>query len=216
MYPRSCNPPACGRRNRRAPVRRGRRLAGVLAVVLLALRGVSAEAQAAVNQPAPAKRGADADPLLGSLSFSSGDEPVEVTSKSLEFDYRTRVLTYRGDVVATQGDVKLAADILTLALAQDSTNGLRTVVAEGNVRFSKGARRASARRAEYDQAKRLIVLDQDAVLEDDRGNVSGDRVSVYLDEGRTVVEGGEGRVHAVLRPAQDDGDTAADAEGVAP
>ena len=128
------------------------------------------------------------------------------------------------EVVAMQGDVRLAADTLTLALAADSTNGLRTVVAEGNVRFSKGDRRASARRAEYDQAKRMIVLDQDAVLEDSRGNVSGDRVSVYLDEGRTVVEGGEGRVRAVLRPAEDGkGDEDAKAahagaagEGVAP
>jgi lipopolysaccharide export system protein LptA len=112
-------------------------------------------------------------------------------------------LIYRGDVVAKQGEVKLAADVLTLSLAADSTSELRTVVAEGNVRFSKGDRRASVRRAEYDQAKRLIILDQDAVLEDARGNVSGDRVSVYLDEGRTVVEGGEGRVRAVLRPAEE-------------
>lgn len=98
--------------------------------------------------------------------------------------------------------MRLAADRLTLALSADpdSGGGVRSVVAEGNVRFSKGARRASAQRAEYDQARRLIVLERNAVIEDDRGNVTGDRVSIYLDEGRTVVEGGEGRVRALLRP----------------
>jgi lipopolysaccharide export system protein LptA len=175
------------------------------------LRGVCVDAQAATNDSA-AGLSASADPLLGSLSFSSSDEPVEDTATSLEFDYRTRVLIYRGDVVAKQGDVKLTADTLTLALADGDTSALRNVVAEGNVRFSKGERRVSAGRAEFDQSKRLIVLNDNAVLEDDRGNVTGDRVRVYLDEGRTVVDGGSGRVRAVLHPSQSSGEPSADPE----
>lgn len=195
-------------------VRPVRRYASLLAACLAAFivgRGIAAEAQAAVTEPA--SRSASADPLLGSLSFTSSDEPVEVTARSLEFDYRTRVLTYRGDVVAKQGDVKLTADTLTLDLSEGEKSELRSVVAEGNVHFSKGDRRATAGRAVYDQQKRLIVLSQQAVLADDRGNVSGDSVHVYLDDGRTVIEGGSGRVRAVLRPSDRSGDAAGDAEG---
>jgi lipopolysaccharide export system protein LptA len=174
----------------------------LLATLMIVSRGISAEAQAAVTQPRVSRE--SGDPLLGSLSFTSSDEPVEVTARSLEFDYRTRVLVYRGDVVAKQGDVQLKADTLTLDLRRDEKSGekseLRSVVAEGNVHFSKGDRRATAGRAVYNQAKRLIVLSDDAVLEDSRGNVSGDTVHVYLDEERTLIEGGSGRVRAVLRP----------------
>ncbi len=170
----------------------------LLAALTIISRGISAEAQAAVTQPSASRD--SGDPLLGSLSFTSSDEPVEVTARSLEFDYRTRVLVYRGDVIAKQGDVQLKADSLTLDLSRDEKSDLRSVVAEGNVHFSKGDRRATAGRAVYDQGKRLIVLSRDAVLEDSRGNVSGDTVHVYLDEERTLIEGGPGRVRAVLRP----------------
>jgi lipopolysaccharide export system protein LptA len=174
----------------------------VIAALLIVTRGISAEAQAAVTQTKPSSSTPSSDPLLGSLSFTSSDEPVEVTAASLEFDYRTRVLTYRGDVVAQQGDVRLTADMLTLDLSEGAKSELRSVVAEGNVHFSKGDRRATAGRAVYDQGKRLIVLSRNAVLEDSRGNVSGDTVHVYLDDDRTVIEGGSGRVRAVLRPAK--------------
>lgn len=217
-----------------APLRRTRRIAAVaamrsarrltpllvigLAAAVIVVRGISAEAQAAVKQPAAKAAGEPAaDPLLGAMSFSKSGEPVEVTARSLEFDYRTRVLIYRGDVVAKQGDVQLTADTLTLDLSEGEKTELQTMVAEGNVRFSKGDRRATAGRAVYDQAKRLIVLSQHAVLEDGRGNVSGDSVHVYLDDGRTVIEGGSGRVRAILRPAHPaTGDETSEAESGTP
>jgi len=183
-----------------------------LVAFVIITRGISAEAQAAVHRPETTAPNRSGDPLLGSLSFTSSDEPVEVTADSLEFDYRTRVLIYRGNVVARQGDVQLSADSLTLDLSPGEKSELQSVVAEGNVHFSKGTRRATAGRAVYDQAKRLIVLSRNAVLSDERGNVSGDTVHVYLDDGRTVIEGGPGRVRAVLRPAASDGGENASAQ----
>lgn len=168
--------------------------------MVILMRGISVEAQAAVSREAQPESAPAADPLLGSLSFTDSQAPVEVTARSLEFDYRARVLVYRGDVVAKQDDVRLTAETLTLDLSGAEKSELKSLVAEGNVHFSKGDRRASASRAVYDQSKRLITLSRNAVLEDDRGNVSGDTVHVYLDDGRTVIEGGSGRVRAVLRP----------------
>jgi lipopolysaccharide export system protein LptA len=178
----------------------------ILAVMLsglIGMRGVGVQAQAAVSTGGHAEPDGSPDPLLGSLSFTSSDEPVEVTAQSLEFDYRTRVLTYRGDVIAEQGDVQLRADSLTLDLTKGEAAELHSVVAEGNVRFAKGDRRARADHAVYDQSLRRITLSRNAVLEDPRGNVSGDRVQVYLDDGRTVIDGGKGRVRAVLKPSDD-------------
>ena len=46
------------------------------------------------------------------------------------------------------------------------------------------------------------MLSDDAVLHDGSNEVSGDRIVVYLDEKRSVVEGGTGRVRAVLFPSK--------------
>jgi lipopolysaccharide export system protein LptA len=190
--------------------------AGFLIACAAGIPHAGAEAQAAVSQPKALTAPPASDPFLGSLSFTSSNEPVEVTSKSLEFDYRARVLTYRGDVVAKQGDVQLSADTLTIDLSKGEAPELKTVVAEGRVRFTKGTRRATAEHAVYDQSKRLIVLSRNAVLSDERGDVSGDSVHVYLDESRTVIEGGEGRVRAVLRPSSDDAGAGGDPQAKGP
>jgi lipopolysaccharide export system protein LptA len=41
---------------------------------------------------------------------------VTIKAKELEFDYRTRELTYRGEVIVTQGELTLRADVLRVTL----------------------------------------------------------------------------------------------------
>jgi lipopolysaccharide export system protein LptA len=98
----------------------------------------------------------------------------------------------------------LQSRTLTVALDDHAETRLKEVIAEGDVRLSKGTRWATAGRAVFDQARRMVVLSQDAVLHDGPNQVSGERVVVYLDEERSVVEGGSGRVKAVLFPPQDE------------
>lgn len=140
------------------------------------------------------------DSLLRGLSFTNKKEPVTVTADALEFDYRARVLVYRGKVTATQGDMKLSSDVLTLKLEAKTANRLESVIAEGHVELVKGQRTANADRAEYDQGNRTIVLTNNAVLRDGPNQVSGDQVTVYLDDERTVIQGGDRRVQALLFP----------------
>ena len=140
------------------------------------------------------------DSLLDALSFSSKRDPISVSSDGLEFDYRTRVITYKGSVEVTQGDIKMQSDTLRVVLDDRAENRVKEVVAEGSVRVSKGTRWATGGRAEFDQAKQTVVLSNDAVVHDGSNEVSGDRIVVYLNENRSVVEGGNGRVRAVLFP----------------
>jgi len=46
----------------------------------------------------PAAHGGTQADLLSRLSLTSQSGPVNISSKELEFDYRTRTLTYRGNV----------------------------------------------------------------------------------------------------------------------
>ncbi len=146
----------------------------------------------------------DQDPLLGALSLGSSREPISITADMLEFDYRQRVLTYKGHVTATQGDMKLQSSTLTVSLDDQAEGRVKEVVAEGDVHLEKGTRWATAGRAVFDQTRRTAVLSKDAVLHDGPNQVSGERVVVYLDEERSVVEGGNGRVKAVLFPPKGD------------
>lgn len=119
----------------------------------------------------------------------------------MEVDYRSRVLKYRGGVVATQGDMKLESTTLTVTLDPQVENRVKEVVADGQVRLSKGSRWATGGRAVFDQDHNTAVLSNDAELHDGASLIKGDRIVVYLNEERSVVEGGKGRVKAVLVPA---------------
>ena len=168
-------------------------------------RSVGVEAGAAVP-PAPSvgqRSLPNPDPLLGAMSLGSGREPISITANTLEFDYRKRVLTYKGNVSATQGDMKLESNTLTVSLDEQAEDRVKEVVADGDVHLWKGTRWATAGRAVFDQTRRTAVLSQDAVLHDGPNQVSGERVVVFLDEERSVVEGGNGRVKAVLFPPQE-------------
>lgn len=179
--------------------------------VLLGTRshvGAAEAARAATGvAPAEAPAAADRASLLNALSFTSKREPIAVTADALEFDYRSRVLTYKGGVEVVQGDVKLQSNLLTVVLDEQSESRVKEVVASGKVRVSKGARWATGARAVFDQTQHTVVLSGDAVVNDGANEVSGERVIVYLDEERSVVEGGTGRVKARLLPRGGDAPT---------
>jgi lipopolysaccharide export system protein LptA len=186
---------------------RGRDL---LAAALVAAAWLTAEAA----EPGRAK------PAPLALPGIERDEPITVTARTLEFDYKQNVVVYRGEVEAVQGDVRLESDELTIRLvtadgerpAGEETAGtatlggrvqLREIVASGRVRIEQGERWATGGRAVFDQERRVLVLSEDPILHDGPNQIAGDRVVVYLDENRSVVEGGEKRVKAVLFPERD-------------
>lgn len=164
----------------------------LVALVLL----VAAGARAA-DAPAPIGR---MDGLLGSFSLGGDRGPVRVDADSMEFDYKTMVLTYRGNVVVTQADMTLRSHSLRVVLPREGEQRPKEVVAEGDVRIDAGTRHASGGRAVFDDAKRTVTLSDQARLSDGPNEVAGERVVVFIDEQRSVVEGGPERVRAVLYP----------------
>lgn len=157
--------------------------------------------------------------LIDSLSLTSRREPILVRSRVLEFRYDEQRITYKGDVVVTQGDVTLKSDLLTVTYEEPvpekatasatatkaaSRQRLKEIVAEGNVEITTGNRRATGKKAVFDEAGRTVVLSGNAVLQENGNQVTGERVTVFLDEKRSVVEGGGGerRAEMLLIPEQ--------------
>jgi lipopolysaccharide export system protein LptA len=194
---------------------------GALVLVLAAGAPGRAEEAAAAASAAP-------NALFQSLSLGSGKGPVRIDSDTLELDYKSSNITYRGHVQVTQGDVTLNSDRLSISYdpaavktgaktdepgpSAAGANRIKQIVAEGNVRIRQGTRLAEGRRAVFDQAKQTVVLSDGAVLHEGPNQVAGERVIVYLQEERSVVESGSNsRVKAVLYPGKNDGDATATA-----
>jgi lipopolysaccharide export system protein LptA len=182
----------------------GRRYILVLATLLLvSVTSIGMAATADTAEPAAKDQGAvKPTGLFGNFSLGSSHDPIRISADMLEFDYKNQVLTYRGGVEVTQGDIALRSNTLTVHFNEHAPDRdrLREIVADGDVRIGKGTRFATGGHAVFDQSTKTITLSQDAVLHDGPNHVAGDRVVVYLDEGRSVVEGGDQRVHAVLVP----------------
>lgn len=81
---------------------------------------------------------------------------------------------------------------------------VKEVVATGTVRIDQGTRFATGGKAVFDQVSRTVVLTENPVLHDGPNEVAGDRVVVFIDENRSVVEGGRKRVKAVVFPNKQD------------
>jgi len=204
-----------GRLGRRSARGRGRGSAGAPARALPLAAALVLTALAGVAAAEPAKEPPKGGALFDAGSFGSKKEPIVVTSDTLEYDYKTNVVVYRGDVIAA-GDTKVRSDTLTVTLAAqkdadpaDTANKgdqrLQEVIAVGNVRIDNGTRWATGGRAVFEQATRMLVLTENPVLHEGANEVSGDRVTLYLDENRSVVEGGRRRVKATVFPNKDGG-----------
>jgi len=200
----------------------------------LALALTAALAAAAWAEPVKEKEAPKGDGLLDTGSFGKSKEPITVTADRLEYDYKANIVVYRGEVLATQGDMKLRSDTLTVTFApRDSTPGtpgaapgppatavpaaapaapnaksnpkVQEIVAVGNVRIDDGDRWATGGRAVFEQGTRTVVLTEAPVMHEGPNEVVGERVVVFIDENRSVVEGGRKRVKAVVYPGKDDG-----------
>lgn len=176
-----------------------RQLASLAAGLVLTAAVAGGVAEAAPPAGDPAAR---LDGLLGGFSLGGERGPVHIEADTMEFDYKTMVLTYRGSVNVVQADMTLKSDVLTVTLNREGQRP-KEVVADGGVLIVKGTRRASGGKAVFDDAARTVTLSDKARLQDGPNEVAGERVVVYLDEQRSVVEGGPDRVRAVLHPPEE-------------
>jgi len=142
--------------------------------------------------------------FFGQISPGSRKEPIVIQANQLEFNYERNRVVYRGKVHVTQGDLIIDSATLTVNYSRaddQKQTKLDEVVAAGDVVITQGARWATGGKAVFDQAGSTIVLSENPVLHDGPNEVTGDRLVVYLNEGRSIVESSaQKRVSAILYP----------------
>jgi len=109
-------------------------------------------------------------------------------------------VTFRGNVVAKQEDKTLYAN--TLIIYYDpNTKKLKEIMAIGNVKLVQLERRATSQKATFQQEENKVVLDGEAVVREGENVIRGERIIFYVDEEKSVVEGGKGsRVNTRITP----------------
>ena len=134
------------------------------------------------------------------FGFTASRAPIYIESDRLEADQKTNTVTYKGNVVAKQEDVTLYANTLVIIYDPESKK-LKEIIATGNVKVVQLDRRATGQKATFDQDKNKVVLDGDAVVREGTNVIRGERITFYVEEGRSVVEPGKGgRVSTSITP----------------
>ena len=154
--------------------------------------------RAAAPAVTPATKPADAD---GKPAERSKDQPVTVDSDKMERFGKESLVIFTGNVVARQNSSVQYADRMEVYLDEKGDRILRTV-STGNVRIiTRDCRTGTARRAEYHELEQRVVLMGGARVWQDDNVVSGETITIYLSQDRSVVQAGtQERVKAVFFP----------------
>jgi lipopolysaccharide export system protein LptA len=158
--------------------------------------------------------------LAGALS-SDSDQAIQIEADRVDIDEGQGVATYRGDVVVTQGSIRITAETVTIT---GTRNKAEKIVADGApVTFrqtmddDKGVVRAEALRAEYfaDQDV-LVLLNRARVWEGTRefqsDRIEYNRVKGTLKAGRLEGAPSGERVRATIPPRRPENSQAATVE----
>ncbi len=130
------------------------------------------------------------------------NQPVEITAQQLEVLQQQRQSIFIGDVIARQGEMTLYAEKLIVFLQPDQDQ-VERLEALGGVRVIQLDRIATAEKAVFYQLEEKLVLSGNAEVTQGKNNISGDEITLYLKENRSLVESSEnGRVRAVIIPEQ--------------
>lgn len=128
------------------------------------------------------------------------NQPIEITAQQLEVLQQQRQSIFTGDVVAKQGEMTLYADKLIVFLQQDQDRVDR-LEAIGEVRVLQLDRIATGEKAVFYQMEERLVLSGNAEVTQGQNKISGDEITLYLKENRSLVQSSEnGRVKAVIIP----------------
>jgi len=144
------------------------------------------------------------------------DQPIQIVSDRLDAYNEKRMVVFSGNAVATQGARTIRAERLTLYYRDEKKTGrssvggggegtgnLERMEAKGHVTITEGERVVTGEEAVFEQDAQKITMTGNAVLREGDNIIQGDRIVVFLNENRGVVEGAESRrVSATIYPGE--------------
>jgi lipopolysaccharide export system protein LptA len=133
---------------------------------------------------APASTSTKARSLLGQRSTN---QPIEVAADKSSADLNAKTVTWTGNVIVTQGDIKMHAD----AVKVNSDNGkTSTIQANGHVVVdSPASGTVTGDAGVYDVAAHTVLMSGKVVLTHGKDVMRGTPLVVNLDTGQATLGG---------------------------
>ena len=142
--------------------------------------------------------------LMPRSAIAVQSEQITITSNTMTASNKGRRAIFREAVILTQGDLVVRSDVMVVRFKQDKEStpkqsGEQTqeagrkidlIEAKGKVVIEKASGRATCRHAVYHKDEEKIVLTGSPVAWQGGTRVSGPKMTMYLEENRSVVEGG--------------------------
>jgi lipopolysaccharide export system protein LptA len=145
------------------------------------------------------------------------DEPMEITSNRMEAFNEKKLIVFSGNAKVTQSNSVLKSDKLLLyykneadktgkkdkigTIETEKTGDLEKIEAKGNVSLTQEGRVATGDEAVYFRESNKVVMTGNAMLKEGKNSIRGDRVTVFLNENRGIVESNtQTQVKAIIYP----------------
>jgi len=126
-----------------------------------------------------------------SLKNHDANAPVDVGSERIEVQDRANRAIFSGNVVATQGNLRLNSSRLTVVYANNGNNTqIQRLEASGGVTLRSPTETARGQFAIYDLGRRLVTMIGGVTLDQGANHVQGGRLVLDLDSHRAVMDGG--------------------------
>ncbi len=149
--------------------------------------------------------------VMTAVAVEQVTSPIFIEADRMEGDQRHEVVRFVGNVEARQDDLLIEAAEMTVyyqpregeAAATAESQQIRKLQAKGNVKLSREGWIATGDFIDFSATERSVLLTGNTKVWQDNNMVSGERIILYLDEGKSVVERGsqEGeRVKAFFFP----------------
>ena len=136
--------------------------------------------------------------LLVSLPFATQaleedvNKPIEVEADSVEIDEGSGKSIYKGNVILTQGSIRLAADRITVIQNKNKSDQIEAVgrpaVLTQKSEEGKKAIKGHSQRMEYSVDSDILYLIGDATLIQDKDTFKSDRIA--YDRKKSLIKGG--------------------------
>ena len=158
-------------------------------------------------------------PMVAEETSSESSKPADenriyITADTLITNTNEKNAEFSGNVKATQGTTVITSDRLKVFYREQSeiqqqpaadTDVIRRIIAEGNVKIVFDNQVATTEHADYIADKNIVILSgSDTKIISGSNSISGNKITLFRDDGRIQVEGSkEKRVEAFFYSQED-------------
>jgi lipopolysaccharide export system protein LptA len=138
----------------------------------------------------------------GQAAASKKDAPVHIVSDRLEAYQQEQKVIFIGNVIAKQGELTIRGDRMTIFYLENEnskpneeglTGKLDRIEVDGGVHITQKEIVATGEHVVYFNEENKIVLTGNPRVEQGRDSIQGEKITLFLDAEKSVVEGGPSR-----------------------